>query len=132
LLSLMIFFDRQGIPKALLHGYSNNGEGDTLRSSEGDEFTVDVLTLRDYSFISINTDSTTFEMHRLVQLATRTWLEAHKQQERWKQLFIRNLCANFPTGEYENWVRCQALFPHAQSAVAHQPEDQDALRDWVT
>jgi hypothetical protein len=71
-------------------------------------------------------------MHRLVQLATRKWLEAHKQQERWKQQFIRNLHAELPTGNYENWVKCQALFPHAQSAVAQQPEERDSLRDWAS
>jgi tetratricopeptide (TPR) repeat protein len=27
---------------------------------------------------------------------------------------------------------CQELFPHAQSAVTQQPEEQDALRDWAS
>jgi hypothetical protein len=97
-----------------------------------DGFEDDSLALRNYLFISINTDGTTFEMHGLVQLATRTWLEAHGQQERWKQQFVKNLYAEFPTGEYENWVRCQALFPHAQSAAAQLPEQQDSLRDWAS
>jgi tetratricopeptide (TPR) repeat protein len=71
-------------------------------------------------------------MHRLVQLATREWLKAHEQQERWKQQFVKNLCAELPTGEYENWARCQMLFPHAQSAIAQRSEDQDSLRDWAS
>ena len=50
-------------------------------------------------------------MHGLVQLATRKWLEAHGQLEKWKQQFIRNLDAELPTGEYENWAKCQAAFP---------------------
>jgi tetratricopeptide (TPR) repeat protein len=29
-------------------------------------------------------------------------------------------------------VRCQALFPHAQSALAQKPEEQDTLRDWAS
>jgi tetratricopeptide (TPR) repeat protein len=37
-----------------------------------------------------------------------------------------------PTGEYENWVKCQTLFPHAQSAIAQQPEAQDFLRNWAS
>lgn len=81
-----------------------------------DGFKEDVSVLRNYSFISVNADGITFEMHGMVQLATRKWLKAHKQQERWKQQFIRNLDAELPTGEYENWVRCQALFPHAVSS----------------
>jgi hypothetical protein len=152
LLSLMSFFDRQGIPEALLHSQEEqrnsqqdeketndsnradltNEEDSSSQSTIHDRFEEDILTLRNYSFISITADSTTFEMHRLVQLATRKWLEAHKQQERWKQQFIKNLDAELPTGEYENWVKCQTLFPHAQSALAQQPEEQDALEDWAS
>jgi hypothetical protein len=149
LLSLMSLFDRQGIPEALLRSRSeprnsrqdqeerdddnsveSSDEDDTLQSSVSDGFEEDVLTLRHYSFISINKDGTTFEMHRLVQLATRKWLQDHGKQEKWKQQFIRNLDAELPTGEYENWERCQLLFPHAQSAATQQPEEQGLLRDW--
>ncbi|KAM3067048.1 hypothetical protein ACMFMG_011827 [Clarireedia jacksonii] len=108
LLSLMSFFVRQGIPEALLR------RREEQRNSQQDE------------------NSTTIEMHTLVQLATRKWLEVHKQQERWKQQFIRNLDAELPTGDYENWEKCQVLFPHAQSAVAQQPEEQDSLRGWAS
>ncbi|OBT61032.1 hypothetical protein VE03_09628, partial [Pseudogymnoascus sp. 23342-1-I1] len=156
LLSLMSFFDRQGIPEALLqnrsdqrnlqqdhtenddsfvHGddsYSDDDVDGTSQASVSDGFEDDILTLRNYSFISINLDGTTFEMHSLVQLATRKWLQAHGQQERWKHQFIRNLHADFPTGEYENWASCQALFPHAQSAAAQQPGDQVSLIHWTS
>lgn len=97
-----------------------------------DGFKEDVSVLRNYSFISVNADGITFEMHGMVQLATRKWLKAHKQQERWKQQFIRNLDAELPAGEYENWVRCQALFPHAQSAAAQQLKEQDSLAEWAS
>ena len=148
LLSLMSFFDRQGIPEALLRirserkdsgqdqmqsaDYSNDDEDDSPKSSVSDGFEDDIFTLRSYSFISINTDGTTFEMHRLVQLATREWLKAHKQQERWKEQFIKNLSTELPTGEYKNWVKCQTLYPHALSAVLQQPEEEDSLRDWAS
>ena len=61
-------------------------------------------------------------MHGLVQLATRKWLEAHGQIEKWRRQFLKHLDAELPTGEYENWERCQALFPHAQSAAAQRPK----------
>ena len=148
LLSLMSFFDRQGIPEALLRNrgkqrntqqdrerpdeYSGNSdEENASQSSMSDEFEDDILALRNYSFISVDTHGTTFEMHRLVQLAMRKWLKAHGQLEQWKQQFVRNLCAAFPTGEYENWPRCQELFPHARSALAQQPEEQSSLRYWA-
>ncbi|KAF8849522.1 hypothetical protein BDZ45DRAFT_752694 [Acephala macrosclerotiorum] len=103
--------------------YGDDNEDDTSKSSVSDRFEDDILILRSYFFISINIDGATFEMHGLVQLATREWLKAHEQQERWKQQFIRNLDVELPTGEYTNWVTCQALFPHAQSVAAQQPED---------
>ncbi|PQE27730.1 hypothetical protein CJF31_00009955 [Rutstroemia sp. NJR-2017a BVV2] len=155
LLSLMSFFDRQGIPESLLQSREEQGnsqqdeketnddnhadltnftdydEDSSSQSTIGDRFEKDILALRDYSFISIAADRT-FEMHRLVQLATRKWLQAHKQQERWKKQFIKNLDAELPMWDYENWVKCQTLFPHAQSALAQQPEEQDVLRDWAS
>jgi hypothetical protein len=159
LLSLMSFFDWQGIPDILLQnrseqitsrqdekqgtngddncvdndtGYSDDEDGSASQSSMSDGFEEDVLVLRNYSFISVNANGTTFEMHGLVQLATRKWLEAHGQIERWKHQFIKNLDAELPTGEYENWERCQALFPHAQSAASHKPKGSDSLTGWAS
>src|SRR5436305_1796660 len=102
------------------HDQEYNDADDDLssQSSRNDEFEEDVVVLRNFSFVSVNADGTTFEMHRLVQLATRKWLEAHGQLEKWKQQFVRRLFEKFPTGEYENWAVCQALFPHAKSAAA--------------
>lgn len=121
LLSLMSFFDRQGIPEDLLRprterpeaqtnqtekvkddGHSDS-EDDTSQSSVGDDdFEDDILALRNFCFASVDTSGTSFEMHALVQLATRKWLENNSKLERWKQQFISNLCAAFPTGDYEN------------------------------
>ncbi len=126
LLSLMSFFDCHGIPGRLLRNRSG------CEDNQLTEYEADALKLRNYSLISINTDGKTFEMHNLVQLAIRKWLVNYGQVERWKQQFISNLCLEFPTGEYENWAKCQELFPHAQSAVAQQPEGQDSLNDWAS
>jgi hypothetical protein len=187
LLSLMCFFDRQGIPQDLLRSRAEqrdslekqkqsrkiravglsirnlfNRKGgsrailrdqdrdiksshDRLESSDhcpntrssryngdGDDgFEEDIVVLRDYSFISANSDQKTFEMHRLVQLATRKWLEAQKQEEKWRERFIKNLGSALPkSGKYEDWPRWQLLFPHAQSAAAQRPLHRDALLDW--
>lgn len=71
-------------------------------------------------------------MHALVQLATRKWLESRDSLERWKRQFISNLCGAFPTGEYENWATCQALFAHTKSAVGQQLEEGSLLIEWAT
>ncbi|KAF2818128.1 hypothetical protein CC86DRAFT_450642 [Ophiobolus disseminans] len=123
LLSLMSFFDRQGIQEALLR---NPG-----RITNDDNFENDVLTLRDYSFITVTKETNAFEMHNLVQLATRTWLENQGQLNRWQERFISNLCAEMPTGQHENWQKCQALFPHARAALAQRPQDKDSLKEWA-
>jgi hypothetical protein len=151
LLSLMSFFDRQGIPEALLqrralqrgvqisqkepkHDVSESDEEDNAsQSSAGDEqFEKDIVALRNFCFVSVETSGTSFEMHALVQLATRMWLEANSKLEQWKEQFISNLCAAFPTGEYENWVTCRALFAHARSAVGQPPEHESSLAEWAT
>ncbi|KAH8802229.1 P-loop containing nucleoside triphosphate hydrolase protein [Hyaloscypha sp. PMI_1271] len=95
LLSLISSFDRKGIPEGLLRnrgksrsrhenlkssGGNNGGHENEQRESEptdsesNDKFEDDILMLRNYSLIFANTDKT-FGMHRLAQLATRTWLE---------------------------------------------------------
>ena len=159
LLSLMSFFDRQGIPESLVRDraqaengpgsreepYSGDGQGnsneddsdidsdsDSISESDKDnEFEKDVRILRDYSFISYDTNQT-FEMHSLVQLATRKWLKANGQLEVWKQCYTKNLSAKFPTEEHENWIECQALFPHVKSAVTQRPKGEESLREWAS
>ncbi len=56
-------------------------------------------------------------MHALSQMATRKWLEANRKLEQWKQCYIKNLSAEFSTGEHANWTHCQVLFPNAKLAV---------------
>ena len=145
LLSFMSFFDRQGIPEALIqsqyrmgdndksHGINKRNDSDEDDASDlgsDNEFENDIMMLRYYSFISIGVDRTIFEMHGLVQLAMRKWLEKQGQLERWKQRYIRKLCEEFPTGEHENWQKCLALFPHAKGAIIQKPKGEDSIKEW--
>jgi hypothetical protein len=82
LLSLMSFFDRQGIQEALLRRQSSTAAERALAAHADDGFEDDVLALRDDSFISVTKDADTFEMHNLVQLATRMWLESEGQLDK--------------------------------------------------
>ncbi|KAJ5827894.1 hypothetical protein N7447_004657 [Penicillium robsamsonii] len=135
LLSLMSFFDCQGVSEDLLRVPRERDNEDTDSTSESntdDEFNNDVTTLRDFSFISVGENTTVFTMHRLVQLTVRVWLETNGQIERWKEEFITRLYQTFPTGEYENWARCRSIFPHMKSAVSQRPGSQDSLRKWAT
>lgn len=146
LLSLMSFFDRQGIPEALIRKRpqtrtihqrkwsASQYEASDLKNRDELEiqFEDDIQTLRDHSLISIAFDGVTFQMHALVQLAMRKWLENQGELERWKEQFIEILTEEFPTGEYENWEKCLSLFPHAQAAMTEQPQDEYSVRQWAT
>lgn len=147
LLSLMSFFDRQGIPEHLLrdrrrpdHSQSSSEVSDpkietenaTSETSDDDAFEDDIVTLRNFRFISDETGGNSFEMHALVQLATRRWLEANNGLERWKGQFIRNLKNAFPRGVYETWAVYGPLYPHAKAAFEQQPAGEETLIEWAT
>ena len=129
LLSLMSFCDRQGIPQALLQeprgeqedvdssgNKSDNDDSESI-STEMDLFEEDIQILRDYSFITVNMDLSTFEMHSLVQLSTRTWLETKNQLDVYLEKFIVRLQAQMPTGDHKNRKKCQIYLPHAKAAA---------------
>ncbi|QKX62526.1 uncharacterized protein TRUGW13939_09687 [Talaromyces rugulosus] len=145
LLSLMSFFDRQGIPEKLLRVQPENShilssdllndcssdDGEVSESDTVDNFENDIAILRNFSFISVGKNSV-FTMHRLVQLTTREWLKTHNQMEQWKERFISNLYYMFPIGDYENWEICRLLFPHVKLAISQRPKSQESLRNWAT
>lgn len=150
LLSLMSFFDRQGIPEDLLRVRDAQGDTGTQRkqeendaesvdsdntsqSSEGDdEFEDDVVTLRNFCFISVETGGTSFEMHALVQLATRNWLKVHNELKRWQKESLQIIAKRFPTGEYETWAECQMLLPHAKMVIQYIVKDKEATQHRAT
>ena len=161
LLSLMSFCDGQAIPELLVRTRNEaTDEGERMEgkkaadlplgdedsdtdhsdtfddgasvSSLNDSFDMDLAMLQGYSFVSISTNASVFEMHGLVQLATRMWLESQGQFERWETQYIDNLYAQFPPGKYENWKICQILFPHARSATELKPKSEEAKLKWAT
>ncbi|KAK3376527.1 hypothetical protein B0T24DRAFT_648420 [Lasiosphaeria ovina] len=138
LLSLMSFFDRQGIPGYVLKPPRTIKDAiPTPRNYHDTEdkmdsgFEDDVAMLRDYCLIAVDEGGDEFEMHGLVQLSTRRWLEAFGQQETFKRQYIERIAASFPTGKYENWATCQSLFVHVQVALGYRP-GEDMLETWAT
>jgi tetratricopeptide (TPR) repeat protein len=142
LLSLMSFFDRQNIPDHLLQRGNESEKGNQCDSGDDsastfsddgadNNFEDDITTLRNYSLIGVNKEGDAFEMHRLVQLSTRKWLEAYGQLEKWKQQYITRMSKAFPTAEYNNWRSCQKLFAHAETAVGQRPVSESSLKEWA-
>ncbi|KAI4156990.1 MAG: hypothetical protein L6R39_000853 [Caloplaca ligustica] len=159
LLSWMSLFDRQGIPERLLHRlYEDNcnevaspvnvetnlGEDigseviatvdvDTHIEDDIDiEFEDDISTLTNFSLVRIsNLEDGLFDMHRLVQLSTRAWLELSGDLGRWTQRYITMICEAFPDVKYDTWTQCRALFPHAEVLFKYQAADKQSLREWA-
>jgi hypothetical protein len=141
LLSFMSFLDRQAIPETLLLAFiqsgsgdisekngfedldsndledSNLGDGQSHPGSGIDKLDDDIQHLRDYSFISVTTDPGFFEMHALVQLATRRWLGVSGRYSKWKGRFIDVLSNEFPEHASHNWDNAKTFFPHAMAAL---------------
>jgi tetratricopeptide (TPR) repeat protein len=148
LLSLMSFFDNQGIPESILQVHhqpssSTDHEPKQARSDgfdsaddsselTGEDMEEDIIMLRDYSFISDSPDGMVFKMHRLVQLATRDWLKLHKQDIYWLEQSLSNLDAAFPNSNFENWTECRALLPHAKLAFDVRAKTRDACLIWAS
>ena len=122
----MSLCDRQAIPESLIH--DRNDE----QSFADGEFEDDIETLLGFSFISVSASKSTFEMHRLVQLATRKWLEARGVLEEHVLKLVNRLDQAFPSGNHTNWSECQVLFPHARSALNFVPGDQTTALQWAS
>ncbi|KAK3342331.1 P-loop containing nucleoside triphosphate hydrolase protein [Neurospora tetraspora] len=132
LLSLMSFFQPQGIPGWVLRKYyseRDNKDSSTDASNDGeDEFEDDLTLLRDYSLVTVAQDERSFQMHSLVQSFTRSWLETSQVDHNWRCCFRRLMINNYPPPVAERWGVCGELTPHIEPLVtttARQLEDVD-------
>ncbi|KAH8660872.1 hypothetical protein BGZ60DRAFT_456220 [Tricladium varicosporioides] len=109
LLSLMIQFDRQAIPKALLKHKSNRGL----------EFNKALGTLQAYSLIRTEKGGSSFEIHRLIQLSTQRWLSLQQKQIEWQEKALELMVEKFPSGGHGTWEECESLFLHAKRVTKY-------------
>ncbi|KAJ6263594.1 hypothetical protein Dda_2162 [Drechslerella dactyloides] len=107
LLALMSMFNRQGIPEWLL-----------LNNMDRLQFEGTIAPLISFSLIREQAGDNAFEMHRLVQLSTRKWIERNGKLEKWRGEAIKVMAELFPSGEYETWLDCQILLPHAREVTS--------------
>ena len=109
ILSLMSVLDRQGIPRSLLQT-EVDGIVDT---------TTALGTLQAFSLISRQAGAEEYEMHRLIQLATQKWLQIQGTKDEWQERALTKLADIFPNSEFESWITCDMLLPHAQKVLAN-------------
>ncbi|CAN9442589.1 unnamed protein product [Alternaria alternata] len=134
LLSLMSFFNPQGIPELVLRRHSRAAAREAELEDDEDAdsaFDEDLDTLQAYSLVSMTADTDAFEMHALVQFCTRVWLSSCSDAQQWEQRFVVLMAQELPDGEHENWTKCQQLLPHVEPLFSTQPAGEKALKAWA-
>ena len=91
LIALMSMFDLQGIPEGLVRA-----DGDWLQFEDA------VAPLVEYSLVRVKIETASFDMHQLVQLSARTWLEIPLELARWQEKSRAIMAQMFPNGQYES------------------------------
>ncbi|KAK0720958.1 hypothetical protein B0H67DRAFT_209529 [Lasiosphaeris hirsuta] len=113
LLSLMCLFDRQAIPRKFLSDYSERQE----QELKGKMQLVKALgILRAFSFIT-EEKAHGFDMHRLVQLVTRKWLDKKSTMHHFAEEALLVVSHNYPYGDHENLAVCSAYLPHVYAVL---------------
>ncbi|KAF2463882.1 uncharacterized protein BDR25DRAFT_329448 [Lindgomyces ingoldianus] len=137
LLSLMSFFNPQGIPESVLRVHTTRATPTVnqpiLDYNDNDvgDFDEDLNILVAYSLVRVTADSDLCEMHQLVQFCTREWLSSFDQADWWRQRFMAAMAQEFPNGSFVNWARCQTLFPHVAPMFESEPAQEELLQDWA-
>lgn len=114
LFSLMSVLDRQGLPDYLF----------STRETDLDlDFEGNVARLIEFSLLNSSVDGRTFGMHRLVQIAMKSWLDSHGETQKWQDEALKLFYESFPfphDHNYEEWRRCETLLPHADVVLRYQ------------
>ena len=105
-LSFMACVDWKDIPQSLLPaGASRKKEREAIG------------TLMAYSFIVMRGEATAYDLHRLVHLVTRNWLQRENLLSHWVQAAIEGLNGLFPDHDHQNRAEWRTLQPHAAYAL---------------
>ncbi|KAK0620758.1 hypothetical protein B0T14DRAFT_481818 [Immersiella caudata] len=113
-LSLMSYFDRQAIPLKFLSDYNEQLQ---VQEPRGEVQLVKALgILKAFSFITEDKDHG-FDMHRLVQLVTRRWLDRGGTMHQFAEQALLVVSRNYPFGEYETRAICTTYLPHAYAVL---------------
>ncbi|KAK3994438.1 kinesin light chain [Cladorrhinum sp. PSN332] len=118
LLSLMSMFDRQAIPHEFMENYVANKQRNGQLSTGKVHYIKSLGLLKAFSFITEDQDHN-YNMHRLVQLATRRWIE---QKGEWQQFVERATLVvkeAYPVGLYADYRKAGRYLPHAYVVLDH-------------
>ncbi|KAI1170462.1 hypothetical protein F4777DRAFT_583864 [Nemania sp. FL0916] len=115
LLSFISYIEPKAIPQSILPGLPVEAEMDAA-----------IGTLCEYAFLVRRGDDDMFDMHRLVHVATRVWLQQNDDAvTKATASAIHHLWSIFPSEDPENRFIWREYLPHAQHALRVCQEYQD-------
>ncbi|KAJ6113349.1 hypothetical protein N7523_006666 [Penicillium sp. IBT 18751x] len=106
LLGHLSYIEPKAIPRSLLPPLESEEE---LESAIG--------TLCGYAFLTKRDDDNVFDMHRLVQLSTRLWLEKEGHGRQIIETVMHRMEECFPSDEHTNREIWRAYLPHALQLI---------------
>ncbi|KAK4031908.1 hypothetical protein C8A01DRAFT_51165 [Parachaetomium inaequale] len=118
LLSLMSFFDRQATGRDKCEESDLKGRDDESDDTFEDDIAFGAGDM--------------FEMHGLVQLSTRGWLQACGIEQSFQHKYIELMAKAFPKPYYNNWPICRRLFAYVRAAAEYRPAGGDEEKIWAT
>lgn len=105
-LRLICFFAEKDIPTSLLR-----------RADDGLQFDEAIGVLKAYAFITQREDQDSFDIHRLVSLAMRNWLDSKGEHVEYRAKAIQRVAQVLPYPDHENRDVWTKYLPHAQSVL---------------
>ncbi|TGJ86578.1 hypothetical protein E0Z10_g2205 [Xylaria hypoxylon] len=106
-----------------------------LPMAESETELIDTIgTLIGYAFLDIREGSDTYDMHSLVHLATRTWVNTEGYEKTAIADAVAHLSNVFPTDDWENRHVWRQYLPHALRALQEdgiRSEESTELCFWV-
>ncbi|KAI1439327.1 P-loop containing nucleoside triphosphate hydrolase protein, partial [Annulohypoxylon stygium] len=99
----------------------------SLLLPEGSEREIDkaIGTLKGYAFIMERNEPDSFDIHRLVRLVMRNWLQTNGEWQEWAIKVFQRLTDKYPFPKHENRAIWTRYLPHGQAALQLRNECAD-------
>jgi tetratricopeptide (TPR) repeat protein len=112
LLRLFTYLDRQAVPEEFLLQLDGSTDVILFRKAVG--------YFLDFSLISRDTDSDSYDVHRLVHLSMETYIsQSPDEAANSKKRALRIVSQLFPFAEYGDGNICSAYLPHALAVIRY-------------
>ncbi|CAI6093426.1 unnamed protein product [Clonostachys chloroleuca] len=121
LLSMMSYLDRQDITLEILQEYNRQHEDDPRSSIE---LKRSIGILKNFSLVTEQKNGS-LDMHRLVQLVTRSWLDKTEASDWFRRKALVCISNLYPFGEFKNREVCRAYLAHALAVLELDVANKD-------